>query len=136
MKKLFALLLSAVLLLDLAACGAKTPGPEATKTVTEPPKTTTEKWRLSAFSTFSEENPVDQDGTDDQLQAGKTPRGKAVFAFIRMDLGSEFFASELTDAQLFLKPAGEAVPSQLRLRLVTGGRDGYFNSARRGGNAA
>ncbi|MDR0530608.1 MAG: DNRLRE domain-containing protein [Oscillospiraceae bacterium] len=127
MKKLICICLLLALLLPAAACGAQAPGAAESVPATEPPNATTSaKWALSGFNTFSEERPAEEGGTGDTLQIGETPGGQTVFALLRMDLGAEWLANELTDAALFLKPTGTHAPEQLRVRLLTGGWDIYF----------
>jgi hypothetical protein len=113
MKKVILIFLSAILILSVSACSTAA-------------NITTEKWELSAFNTFLEENPPEDGGTNDILQTGKTAEGKYVFAVIRMELGAQWLVNEISSAKLFLKPEGTNSPKTLTVTKITGGWDVFF----------
>ncbi|MDR3085513.1 MAG: DNRLRE domain-containing protein [Christensenellaceae bacterium] len=104
-----ALWLGLVLLLSLSACGS--PGGAGAGGLTEA------VWRGNDSATFK----PDGSGSEGEIeQAGKTAEGEEVFALMRLNLGTEFLASELAEARLFLKISGESKPSSLRIGPVMG----------------
>jgi hypothetical protein len=114
--------------LGLAACGAR-PGtetagtePAATETAATPPPAvplTSVDWREDFDYTFFAD-------TDKFADPGTFAVSAEDFTFMRIHLGADFLANELTEARLFLKPAGEKTPDTLRLALISAFWDGYF----------
>jgi len=110
-KKILALLISVIVLLGtllFAACA---------KTL----KTTT--WTGAATASFDDEIPEDSCGIDIEpgtMRVEKTAFGGEVFTFVRVPLGIEFFANEITEAKLFLYAAYSAPPEKLLIGTVSG----------------
>ena len=57
-------------------------------------------------------------GTE-EVQVGRMDDGKPAFAFLRLPLGGDFFADEVTEARLFMKVTGGHVPEHLDICLLT-----------------
>jgi hypothetical protein len=108
-------LLGLVLAFGLISCGGTAPG-----------RKTEETWLGNDSATFR------PDGGEDEfyaMQAGMSDDGDEVYAFLRLDLGADFLAGEITDARLFFKPMGGAPsPKTLRIAMVTGFWNSYFSS--------
>jgi hypothetical protein len=91
----------------------------------------TEIWIGATDATYSEEEPDDESSVELEpgtMQAGITADGKNIFALLRFDLGSTWFAGEIKNARMFIKPVGETTPERLRIGLIEGTWDGYFSS--------
>jgi hypothetical protein len=83
----------------------------------------TTTWTGAATASYDEEIPEDSCGID--IEAGtmrveKTVFGGEVFAFVRVPLGIEFFANEITEAKLFLYAAQSEPPKELLIGTVNG----------------
>jgi len=110
-KKIFTLLIPVIVLfgtLILVSCA---------KTL----QTTT--WTGAATAYFDDEIPEDSCVID--IEAGmmrveKTAFGGEIFSFVRIPLGIEFFANEITEAKLFLYTAQDAPPKKLLIGTVSG----------------
>jgi hypothetical protein len=120
MKKRLALLLSAVLLLSLYACG-KVPKTE--------PKTVIISYdSISAW--YDEAQPEDSTNQDlDTLRVSRSANGPERYTFLRLPMQTDIFANELQSARLRLKVnTGNGQP-KLKAGYVQGPWD-YANSTR------
>jgi hypothetical protein len=108
-KKIFALTVSAIVLLGtllFAACA---------KTL----QTTT--WTGAATASFDDEIPEDSCAIEaGTMRVEKTAFGGEIFSFVRVPLGIEFFANEITEAKLFLYAADNAPPKKLLIGTASG----------------
>ena len=112
-KKIFALLISVIMLLDafiLVSCA---------KTL----RTTTWTGAFTAF--YNDEVPESPDGSiavnaTHKIRVGKTNSGGDIFSFVRIPLGVDFFANEITEAKLFLYAAEGDLPKELLIGTVNG----------------
>ena len=106
-KKIFALLISVIVLLGvliLVTCA---------KTL----QTTT--WTGAVTASFDDEIPEDScDIEPGMMRVEKTAFGGEVFSFVRVPLGIEFFADEITEAKLFLYAADSTPPKKLLIGTV------------------
>ena len=109
MKKNSALIISVIVLLGafiLVSCA---------KTL----QTTT--WTGAATASFDDEIPEDSCGLDTgMMRIDKTAFGGEIFSFVRVPLGIEFFANEITEAKLFLYAAEDTPPKKLLIGTVKG----------------
>jgi len=118
MRKLFAIALSLVLLLGLAACGQAMPA-TAQLSFTG----ITGVW-------FTEELPGDSVCADgDVLRVGRTYDGKDIFALVRMPLDEELRAEDVREAWLCLKILENNGAMALRAGPVSGPWDADFTQA-------
>jgi len=110
-KKIFALVISVIVSLGtllFAACA---------KTL----QTTT--WTGAFTASFDDEIPENSCGIDIEMgtmHVEKTAFGGEIFSFVRVPLGIEFFANEITEAKLFLYTADSAPPKKLLIGTVSG----------------
>jgi hypothetical protein len=110
-KKIFALTISVIVSLGtllFAAC-AKT--------------LLTTTWTGAATASFDDEIPENSCGIDIEpgtMRVEKTAFGGEIFSFVRVPLGIEFFANEITEAKLFLYAADSALPKKLLVGTVSG----------------
>jgi len=81
----------------------------------------TTAWTGAATASFDDEIPEDSCGIDTgTMRVEKTAFGGKIFSFVRMPLGIEFFANEITEAKLFLYTAENAPPKKLLIGTVNG----------------
>jgi hypothetical protein len=110
-KKIFKLVISAIVMLSaliLASC---------VKTLQ------TTAWTGAVTASFNDEIPEDSCGIDIEpgtMRIEKTAFGGDIFAFVRIPLGVEFFANEITEAKLFLYAAQSEPPKELLIGTVNG----------------
>jgi hypothetical protein len=110
-NKIFVLLFSVIVPLSvllLAACA---------KTL----QTTT--WTGAVTASYDDEIPENSCGMDIEtgtMRVEKTAFGGEIFSFVRLPLGIEFFANEITEAKLFLYAADSAPPKKLLIGTVSG----------------
>jgi len=80
-------------------------------------RTTTWNGAVTAF--YSDESTESSDDTR-TIRVGKTAGGGDIFSFVRVPLGVDFFANEITEAKLFLYVALGAPPKKLLIGTVNG----------------
>ena len=68
---------------------------------------------------FAEGSPAGMFDGMKTINVGKTPDDDDVFAFVRIPLGADWFADEVTDARLFLKVTEGTPQSELYIGIVT-----------------
>jgi len=110
-KKIFALIFSVIML----------PGTFILVTCAKTLRTTTWTGAVTAF--YSDEAPEGSGGMDidtETIRVGKTTGGGDIFSFVRVPLGVDFFADEITEAKLFLYVAEGAPPKELFIGTVNG----------------
>ena len=83
----------------------------------------TTAWAGAVTASFNDEIPENSCGID--IEAGmmrveKTAFGGEIFSFVRVPLGVDFFANEITEAKLFLYAADNAPPKKLLIGTVSG----------------
>jgi len=109
-KKIFALFISVIV--SLGACKSAAGEKETLLTTT---------WTGAATASFDEEIPEDSCGIETgTMRVEKTAFGGEIFSFVRLPLGIEFFANEITEAKLFLYAADGAPPGKLLIGPVSG----------------
>jgi len=111
-KKIFALLISVIAL--LGACKSAVDEKGTLQTTT---------WTGAATASFDDEIPENSCGIDIEpstMRVEKTAFGGEIFSFVRVPLGIEFFANEITEAKLFLYAADSAPPEKLLIGTVSG----------------
>ena len=76
---------------------------------------TTATWVSTQATTvwFAEDLSNERSGALDTINVGKTPDGGDVFALVRLPLGDDWFADEVTEASLFLKIAEGTPPDEI-----------------------
>jgi len=83
----------------------------------------TATWTGAATAFFDDEIPEDSCGIDIEpgtMRVEKTAFGGEIFSFVRVPLGVDFFADEITEAKLFLYAARDALPEKLLIGTVSG----------------
>jgi len=109
-KKKFALLISVIVL--LGACKSAIDEKGTLQTTT---------WTGAFTASFDDEIPEDSCGLDTgTMRVEKTAFGGEIFSFVRVPLGIEFFANEITEAKLFLYAADNTPPEKLLIGTVNG----------------
>jgi len=110
-KKIYALIISVITLLGafiLFSCA-------------KPLQTTIWIGAVTAF--YSDETSESYDGMNIDtrtIRVGKTISGGDIFTFVRLPLGVDFFADEITEAKLFLYAADSTPPKELLIGTVNG----------------
>jgi len=79
----------------------------------------TTTWTGAVTASFNGETSESSDDTG-TICVGKTAGGGDIFSFVRLPLGIEFFADEITEAKLFLHAAWSAPPKELLIGNVNG----------------
>jgi hypothetical protein len=115
MKKKSALIISLIVLLGVFILIIGCMSVIGSKTL----QTTT--WTGAATASFDDEIPENSCGLDTRtMRVEKTAFGGEIFSFVRVPLGIEFFANEITEAKLFLYAAENTPPKKLLIGTVSG----------------
>jgi hypothetical protein len=80
-------------------------------------------WTGAVTASYSDETSESYDGMDidtKTIRIGKTTGGGDIFSFLRLPLGIEFFADEITEAKLFMYAMDSAPPKELLIGTVNG----------------
>ncbi|MCL1964165.1 MAG: S-layer homology domain-containing protein [Firmicutes bacterium] len=83
----------------------------------------TTAWTGAVTAFYSDDAPEGYGGMGidtKTIRVGKTAGGGDIFSFVRVPLGVDFFADEITEAKLFLYAAEGAPPKELRIGTVSG----------------
>jgi len=92
-------------------------------------KLQTTTWTGAVTAFYSDEAPEGYGGMDTDngtIRVGKTSGGGDIFSFVRVPLGVDFFADEITEAKLFLYAAEK--PEKLLIGTVNGRWTLYFST--------